>query len=222
MVASLALAGSALAVNGFTNGGFETGTYSDSGPGFQTLNAPSTAIDGWTVTAGSVDWIGTYWQPQEPRMSLDLDGNAAGTITQTFATTANNTYVVQFWLSGNPDGGLGTKTLTVNATGGSTDSYSFVVTSTVSRENMGWLLQSAYTFVATSASTTLTFTSTTAGAYGPALDNVTVVETAATGASCKKGGWMTMHDSLGNMFKNQGDCVSFYATGGKNLGAIAP
>ena len=36
---------------------------------------------------------------------------------------------------------------------------------------------------------------------------------------CKKGGWMTMVDSEGNSFKNQGDCVSFVATGGKNLGA---
>jgi hypothetical protein len=36
---------------------------------------------------------------------------------------------------------------------------------------------------------------------------------------CKKGGWMTLVDSEGNGFKNQGDCVSFVATGGKNPGA---
>ena len=29
---------------------------------------------------------------------------------------------------------------------------------------------------------------------------------------CKKGGWM----NYGDLFKNQGDCVSFIATGGKN------
>jgi hypothetical protein len=39
---------------------------------------------------------------------------------------------------------------------------------------------------------------------------------------CKNGGWQNLVDSAGNSFKNQGDCVSFVATGGKNLGAIAP
>jgi hypothetical protein len=31
-----------------------------------------------------------------------------------------------------------------------------------------------------------------------------------------------MLDTQGNGFKNQGDCVSFYATDGKNLGSVAP
>ena len=39
---------------------------------------------------------------------------------------------------------------------------------------------------------------------------------------CKKGGWETLVDSEGNSFKNQGDCVSYVATKGKNLGSIAP
>ena len=34
------------------------------------------------------------------------------------------------------------------------------------------------------------------------------------GADCKHDGWQTMSDDLGNPFKNQGDCVSFYATSG--------
>ena len=75
----------------------------------------------------------------------------------------------------------------------------------------------AYTFKATGTATTLTFTSTTAGAFGPALDNVRITETLATGADCKKGGWQTMVDRYGTAFRNQGDCVSFYATGEKNL-----
>jgi hypothetical protein len=33
---------------------------------------------------------------------------------------------------------------------------------------------------------------------------------------CKKGGWQTVTDADGNPFKNQGDCVSYVATGGKN------
>jgi hypothetical protein len=74
-----------------------------------------------------------------------------------------------------------------------------------------------YTFVAKSTTTTLSFTSITSGGYGPALDNISVTETLATGANCKKDGWKTMTDSAGTSFRNQGDCVSYYATGEKNL-----
>ena len=31
-----------------------------------------------------------------------------------------------------------------------------------------------------------------------------------------------MIDNAGNSFKNQGDCVSYFATKGKNLGALPP
>jgi hypothetical protein len=41
-------------------------------------------------------------------------------------------------------------------------------------------------------------------------------------AQCKDSGWMTLDDGLGHGFKNQGDCVSFVATGGRNEGAGAP
>lgn len=33
---------------------------------------------------------------------------------------------------------------------------------------------------------------------------------------CKKGGWENLTDASGQPFKNQGDCVSYVATGGKN------
>jgi nitrous oxidase accessory protein NosD len=36
---------------------------------------------------------------------------------------------------------------------------------------------------------------------------------------CKNGGWMQLADDQGNKFKNQGDCVSYVATQGKNKGA---
>jgi hypothetical protein len=81
---------------------------------------------------------------------------------------------------------------------------------------MGWRTEGC-AFTASGSTPTLTFTSTTTGTIGPALDNVVVTETLATGAQCKKDGWRTMRDSVGNAFRNQGDCVSFYATGEKNL-----
>lgn len=56
-----------------------------------------------------------------------------------------------------------------------------------------------------------------------AQDDVVVTEivaTGATGAECLNGGWKTMHDDLGNLFRNQGDCVRHYATGDKNPGSV--
>jgi hypothetical protein len=37
--------------------------------------------------------------------------------------------------------------------------------------------------------------------------------------ACKKDGWMAFTDDEGRPFKNQGDCVSYFATGGKNKAA---
>jgi hypothetical protein len=37
--------------------------------------------------------------------------------------------------------------------------------------------------------------------------------------ACKNGGWMTFTDAQARPFKNQGDCVSYVATGGKNKAA---
>jgi choice-of-anchor C domain-containing protein len=218
--AVLALAGATLAFSGLTNGSFETGTYLDGGSGFEQLNTGDTSLDGWTVDAGSVDWIGTYWPARDGSMSIDMSGTGAGTISQTFVTTIGNTYTVSFYLSGNPAGPPAVKTLDVSATGGTAGSYTFDTTGN-DLTSMNWTLET-YSFLATSTSTTLSFVSTTAGAYGPALDNVVVTETVPTLADCKEGGWQTMIDSAGNHFKNQGDCVSYFATKGKNLGALAP
>ena len=220
-LASIALAGpTAAAFSGLVNGSFETGTYTDNGSGFQQLDAPDTSIEGWSVDAGSVDWIGTYWPAPDGAMSIDMSGADAGTLSQTFETTIGNTYTVSFLLSGNPAGPPSLKTLEVSATGGTTGLYSHDTTGT-DLASMVWAPQT-YEFFATSATTTLTFSSMTAGAFGPAIDNVVVSEDVAEKDDCKNGGWESMLDTAGNGFKNQGDCVSFFATEGKNPGAVAP
>jgi choice-of-anchor C domain-containing protein len=216
-LAAIALVGATLAFSGLTNGSFEDGHYLDNGSGFEQLNDGDTSIDGWTVDAGSVDWIGTYWTAPEGSMSIDMSGADAGAISQTFATTIGNTYIVSFALSGNPAGPPTVKTLDVSATGGTVAHYSFDTTGST-LATMTWAAES-YSFLATSTSTTLSFVSTTTGAFGPAIDNVVVAETKS---DCKDGGWQTMIDTAGNHFKNQGDCVSFFATKGKNLGALPP
>jgi hypothetical protein len=49
----------------------------------------------------------------------------------------------------------------------------------------------------------------------PALDNVQVsLDTPTNVDQCKNNGWK---DYVSPSFKNQGDCVSFVATRGKNL-----
>ena len=219
-LAAIALAGPTLAFTGLANGSFETGAYVDNGSGFQQLNAPNSSIADWTVDAGSVDWIGTYWPAQEGSMSIDMSGVEAGTLSQTFATTIGNTYNVSFQLSGNPEGDPTVKTLEVSATGGTVGLYSYDVTAN-DLTHMNWRPET-YSFLATSASTTLSFVSTTAGAFGPAIDNVVVTEDVPEKDDCKQGGWQTMIDNAGNSFKNQGDCVSYFATKGKNLGALPP
>jgi choice-of-anchor C domain-containing protein len=222
VVASIAFAGGTLAFTGPTNPSFESGTYVDGGSGFEQLSAGDTSIDGWTVDSGSVDWIGTYWPAAEGSMSIDLSGGEAGAISQTFDTTIGNTYTVTFALSGNPAGDPAVKTLDVSATGGTVTSYSYDVTVAGNTlTDMKWT-SASYTFLATSAVTMLSFVSTTEGVFGPAIDNVAVTESVPVKNDCKNGGWQTMIDNAGNTFKNQGDCVSYFATKGKNLGAGAP
>ncbi|MBA2718847.1 MAG: choice-of-anchor C family protein [Chloroflexi bacterium] len=230
-VASLSIAASAFAFSGITNGSFENGTFA--GGSWNTLHPGSTNIDGWTIESGSVDWTGSYWPASDGVLSIDLSGSEPGAISQALATTIGNTYTVTFDLSGNPACGPALKTMTVAATGASTEAFSYdisVAGNTLA--DMKWTNRS-YSFVATTTATTLTFTSTTAGSCGPAIDNVVVTETvptpepppaseAVTLADCKDDGWVLVVDGGGNHFKNQGDCVSYVASNERNSGAVAP
>ena len=227
VVASLVLAGSALAAfAGANNGSFETGT--NDPVAFEQLNAGSSVLTGWSISAGSVDWIGTYWPGADGTKSVDMNGAGPGAISQLLTTTVGKSYVVTFALSANPEGGSTVRTLSVGATGSAPLSVTFdrgAFPNT--RLNMMWQSKQ-YSFVATSTSTTLTFASGEAtGPFGSALDKVVVTETAAAGstggpgAACKLGAWKTMTDKAGHQFRNQGDCVSYYATKFKNTGAGA-
>jgi hypothetical protein len=60
-------------------------------------------------------------------------------------------------------------------------------------------------------------TSTEAGsAAGSAQVTLTYSLVPVSKEQCKNGGWQYLTDSNGKPFKNQGDCVSYVATGGKN------
>jgi choice-of-anchor C domain-containing protein len=160
-----------------TNGGFEDGPEPDANsPGFTVVPAGAPTIPGWTVTRGSVDYIGPYWQHADGKRSIDLNGNEPGTIAQTIRTKAGAKYRVTFSLAGNGcTGNGGDRTVAVSAAG---DRATFTFDTTGhGYEDMGWE-RKTWEFTATAAETTLEFTSTTddPAACGPALDGVSVVE----------------------------------------------
>ena len=154
----------------FINGGFEDASFN---PGsFATLANGSTAINGWVVTGDSIDYIGSYWQHAEGNRSIDLNGNFPGGIQQTFDTIAGKEYVVKFSLAGNPDGSPAQKIVSTIANGNASQDYVFDATGNT-KASMGWE-EFTYKFVAGAPTTTLSFTSAIGGAYGAALDAVSV------------------------------------------------
>jgi choice-of-anchor C domain-containing protein len=175
-------------LNIIANGSFESGAAIPSG-WFTTEGVGSTAITSWSVVSGGVDYIGGLWSASDGLRSIDLNACSAGSISQTFATVAGNTYEVTFDMAGNPDGGV--KELSVSAAATS-ETFTFD-TAGKSLAAMGWVAKS-FTFTATGTSTTLAFTSLIAGCYGPALDNVKVAvlhTMPSTKDDCKNGGWKT-------------------------------
>lgn len=174
LCASLALVVPAQA-NLITNGSFEQGI--DTGPEFVTLWAGEDdwSITGWTVSAGSVDYIGGYWQAAHGSRSLDLNGLSMGTIFQEFPTIPGVRYVVRFALAGNPDSQPRRTLMRVWADDPDVTYADFLYrVNGQTRTDMGWVYR-AWAFTAASTSTTLGFTSLDqSGFYGPALDDVSV------------------------------------------------
>jgi choice-of-anchor C domain-containing protein len=183
---ALVSAGSAHA-NLLTNGSFESGSAIPGFPPFISPTNGSTAVTGWTVVAGNIDY-GTngngFWAASDGSRSIDMNGSEAGSIAQTFATVSGAQYQVLFDMAGNFYGGTALKSLRVSA-GGTSQDFTFDSTGK-SANAMGWLTKS-FVFTATSTSTQLVFSSLVvtepsrctnanlgagAACYGAALDNV--------------------------------------------------
>ncbi|GHF40139.1 hypothetical protein GCM10018790_17160 [Kitasatospora xanthocidica] len=182
-VALLAAATTALAVPAHAAGGNRALSHFDDGS-FESPKAPANSfstlsagqvIGPWRVTAGNVDLIGAgFWQAAEGDQSVDLNGNTTGTIAQTFTTVPGTTYSVTYALAANPAGGPAVKTGRALIDGQDFQDFSFDSTGKTLAA-MGYVGRQ-FSFVAQNSSTTLTFASTVAGAYGPVLDNVQVKE----------------------------------------------
>ncbi len=136
---------------------------------------PPSGLPGWDIREGSIEVIGTFWQAAEGNQSLDMNGNEPGRIVQLLDTEAGSNYHVSFNLSKNEYSGIAALTATVEASAGSSIQR-FDFSDTVSLSDMKWA-QHMFTFTANHGVTPLQFESLApAGASGPALDNVVVVE----------------------------------------------
>ncbi|MFN9985026.1 MAG: DUF642 domain-containing protein, partial [Pirellula sp.] len=144
------------------------------------------SFGGWTVTAGTVDLVKTYWDPPPTGgQSLDTSGSTVGTVQQTLTTVTGNTYELSFYMTSGLSG-ANTRSLTL-AVGGTTQDYTVTTTSAHSYTNMEWQAQ-YYTFTATSTSTVISFTGQTPN-WGAAIGAVVVTNTtSAQGTDLLDGG----------------------------------
>jgi choice-of-anchor C domain-containing protein len=172
-LAALALAATApmasAAPNLITNGSFESNGIGFSG-GFSTIYTGSSTLTGWTINAGNVDLVNTYWTASQGHYSLDLSGEQDGTISQSFATVVGQKYQVSFDVAGNPTDSDKVKYLQVGLS--NLPLYEFDTTGKT-HSNMGWTTKN-FVFQAVSTSSTLFFAGLQDSPYGVALDNVSV------------------------------------------------
>jgi choice-of-anchor C domain-containing protein len=161
-----------------TNGDFEAGPAIPPSPGTMSVAPGNTALTGWTVTGGAITIVtDTYWQPQSGTRSIMLSSSGPGAIQQSFATSAGHGYRLTFYLSGEPFSTPAVKHLRVQA-GATTQDYAKDI-SDAWHWDMKWQALTL-DFTAAGSSTTVTFSSLDAGAWGPAIETASV-EAVSTG-----------------------------------------
>ncbi|MFN8121538.1 MAG: choice-of-anchor C family protein [Thermoleophilia bacterium] len=168
-----------------TDGGFETPSI-----GVSLHSRQTTSFGGWTVSSGNVDLTGAEWIAASGSQSLDLNGDQPGAVTQTLATTAGATYRITFRMSGNMMGGALLTGMRVDWGGSALRTVRFDTTGATSG-SPGWTTVTLEA-TASSSSTALTFTSLTAGVYGPAIDDVSVTQQAGPTVSGGSLSWQSV------------------------------
>jgi hypothetical protein len=194
------------------NGGFEEPDVATGSAGHLS------SIPGWSLAPGGCGFEvqdHALGLPFEGTQHAELDSYCSTGIFQDLATEAGQSYTITYAFSPRPD----------HADNVLVVSWDGIVIAThtasgVGMTNTSWTVYTQ-TVLATSPTSRLTFSdggvSDTHGTY---LDAVSVpVSSPTTADPCKKGGWQLLVDSRGVSFKNQGDCVSFFATKNRNLAA---
>ena len=110
--------------------------------GWETFEAGSTQIDGWTVGGDSVD-VNSSEQFEPPPgcgYSVDLAGNAEGSVSQVVPTSPGTKYQLRWALAGNPENLPVVKTMKVYWDGQLAGTYTFDTTGD-SDTSMGWVTE---------------------------------------------------------------------------------
>ncbi|MEP4681788.1 MAG: LamG-like jellyroll fold domain-containing protein [Rhodopirellula bahusiensis] len=144
-------------------------------PGSYTRYTTGQSLGGWTVESGNVDLLGSIVadSPLGGR-SVELNGDAAGSIVQSLSTEVGRQYQVIFNAAGIFSGGAEHVDFRVSAGG--------VVDDVVITEGNGWSLSNplpqpfSLTFTADSTTTDLRFASLISGSFGAAIADVQVIE----------------------------------------------
>lgn len=140
---------------------------------------------GWGIGA-NIDHIGGLWAAAAGTQSVDLNGSTTGSVSQTFATTLGARYTIRYAVSENFFG-VGNKTMQVKWGGDVIDDVVVIHDLARTALNMKWAYREVRR-TATGNQSTLSFNSTTgamAGSvgfgalYGPAIDDVSVIKSAA-------------------------------------------
>lgn len=182
LVASLAVSFAAenslasVPTNRITNGGFELPTVVG---GNQEFGAPSTAITGWQVSAGSIDLITSgsiLGSAHSDLQMIDINGSSAGAVEQTFATVPGYNYRLELYYSNNPNpaSALPSYSASIRVLGATQLLHALVFHAGATELNMNWS-RFAQSFTADSATTTLKLSSNQGGFNGIYFDSVSVI-----------------------------------------------
>jgi hypothetical protein len=133
---------------------------------------------GWTVTAGSVEVVGSLMVAGAGLQWLDLDGDVPGAIEQVLATSPGTSYELRFCLAANPYS-TGLQTVEV-LWDGETAGVAAFDTAGMTGLDPGWItvtvsLPASWTSSAATALGLRDLASDASNFYGPALDEVLVV-----------------------------------------------
>src|SRR5262245_8129095 len=169
-VPAAALQGTSCPTPLLANGSFEAGPAVPAGSSIS-LPVGSSALPGWIVIDDAVDYVDTYWEAYEGARSVDLNGSGPGGLKRTLATVPGATYVLTFFLAGDPTCGPPIKSVKVSTpTEGAVFDFD---TSGASLADMRWEAH-VWSFTASAPQTPLVFRSLTPGACGPVVDMVHV------------------------------------------------
>jgi hypothetical protein len=199
LIGGLGVVQNAAASNLLVNGDFESPV--QVGPFFATFNIPNaqvpvsnTYITGWTVFQGNVDLTttanygpGINTLDLGSKQDIDLIGDTNGTggvlggMSQSFSTTAGQTYRLTFDYSHNPGASSNNFAAQVKLVDANAPGNSILTTSVSQAAGLAPWLLFTQDFTAISDSTLLSFTSTQGGFNGGIyLDDVSVEALSAT------------------------------------------